>query len=64
MALMVCDSAFIDQVTGQCLKWVEFSYLPPLAITYSQSIDISVAVAKICGLLIAYTLITRALKIS
>lgn len=63
MALMVCDSDFIDQA-GQCLKWVEFSYLPPLAITYSQSIDISIALAKICGFMIAYVLISRALKIS
>lgn len=29
MALMLCDSEFIDQVTGQCLKWVEYVPLIP-----------------------------------
>ncbi len=29
MALMMCDSQFIDQATGQCLKWVEYVPLVP-----------------------------------
>lgn len=29
MALMLCDSEFIDQATGQCLRWVEYVPLIP-----------------------------------
>lgn len=29
MALMLCDSEFLDQATGQCSKWVEYVPLIP-----------------------------------
>lgn len=29
MALMLCDSEYIDTVTGQCQKWVEYVPLVP-----------------------------------
>lgn len=60
----VCESFEVINNIQTCVYWVEFNYLPPLAITQAEAVDIGIAVGEICGLLIAYAFITKALKIS
>lgn len=60
----VCEAFEVINGIQTCVQWTEFSYLPSLAITQAQSIEISIAVAKICGLLMAYTFIMKAAKLA
>ncbi|MGA4854241.1 hypothetical protein ACPC5U_13330 [Acinetobacter haemolyticus] len=63
MALMLCDSEFIDQATGQCLKWVEqVTLLDQLAITPTQMAMLGTPIISIYSIIIAFIMFNNFAK--
>jgi len=60
----VCEAFEVINGIQTCVQWTEFSYLPSLAITQAQSIEISKAVASICGLLMVFSFAMKAAKMA
>lgn len=67
MVLYACSSLEIIDNVQRCVEYVPLSssyFLSSLAITPQDSIAISIEIAKICGLLIAYSFIMKAAKLA
>jgi len=67
MVLYACSSLEIIDNVQRCVEYVPLSssyFFSSLAITQQDSIAISIEIAKICGLLIAYSFIMKAAKLA
>ena len=67
MDVYVCSAIEIVNNVQTCTAYVPLSIsqiMSGLAITQADSLAISIEVAKICGLLIAYTFIMKAVKLA
>jgi hypothetical protein len=67
MILYACSSLEIVDNVQRCIEYVPLTssfFFSNLAITQSDSIAISIEMAKICGILIAYSFIMKAAKLA
>lgn len=67
MVLYACSSLEIIDNVQRCVEYVPLTssfFLSNLAITQQDSIAISIEIAKICGILIAYSFIMKAAKLA
>ncbi|QHI29172.1 hypothetical protein AhaeINNSZ174_06700 [Acinetobacter haemolyticus] len=60
----VCEVLQIVDNVQTCVQWTEYSFLQSLAITRSQMTVIAKEIGSICAILIAYTLIAKAVKLA
>lgn len=67
MILYACSSLEIVDNVQRCIEYVPLTssfFFSNLAITQSDSIAISIEMAKICGILIAYSFIMKSAKLA
>ena len=67
MILYACSSLEIVDNVQRCIEYVPLTssfFFSNLAITQSDSIAISIEIAKICGILMGYSFIMKAAKLA